>query len=151
MEKNELVNFRGLYSFNFKVFAPHIIMITIRDQCEPIFDLKLNVGHLLFPGLVILPLTLKTKSVLYPRATYIYLPKVLVIPRKRWLHPDMTEKLFTGMLSKKETKKTILLDLKIIVGQYDMLFRGPAILTDGKRLFGLSQNIIILDSKYFMP
>ena len=27
--------------------------------------------------------------------------KVLVIPRKRWLRPDMTEKLFTGMLSKK--------------------------------------------------
>ena len=25
---------------------------------------------------------------------------VLVIPRKRWLRPDMTEKLFTGMLSK---------------------------------------------------
>ena len=24
--------------------------------------------------------------------------KVLVIPRKRWLHPNMTEKLFTGML-----------------------------------------------------
>ena len=26
-------------------------------------------------------------------------PKVLVIPRKRWLCPNMTEKLFTGMLS----------------------------------------------------
>ena len=25
--------------------------------------------------------------------------KVLVIPRKRWLHPNMTEKLFTGTLS----------------------------------------------------
>ena len=25
-------------------------------------------------------------------------PKVLVIPRKRWLRPNMTEKLFTGML-----------------------------------------------------
>ena len=31
--------------------------------------------------------------------------KVLVIPRKRWFRPDMTEKLFTGMLSKKETKR----------------------------------------------
>ena len=30
--------------------------------------------------------------------------KVLVIPRKRWLHPDMTEKLFTGMLSLNKTK-----------------------------------------------
>ena len=26
-------------------------------------------------------------------------PKVLVIPRKRWLYPNMTEKLFTGTLS----------------------------------------------------
>ena len=35
--------------------------------------------------------------------------KVLVIPRKRWLHPDMTEKLFTGMLSLNKTKtKTFL-------------------------------------------
>ena len=30
--------------------------------------------------------------------------KALVIHRKRWLHPDMTEKLFTGMLSKNKTK-----------------------------------------------
>ena len=29
----------------------------------------------------------------------IYSPKVLVIPRKRWLRPDMTEKLLTGTLS----------------------------------------------------
>ena len=31
-------------------------------------------------------------------------PKILVIPRKLWLHPDMTEKLFTGRLSKNITK-----------------------------------------------
>ena len=30
--------------------------------------------------------------------------KVLVIPRKRWLLPDMTEKLFTRMLSHNKTK-----------------------------------------------
>ena len=30
--------------------------------------------------------------------------KVLVIPRKRWLRPDMTEKLFTGTLSLNKTK-----------------------------------------------
>ena len=30
--------------------------------------------------------------------------KVLVIPRKRWLRPDMTEQLFTWMVSKNETK-----------------------------------------------
>ena len=30
--------------------------------------------------------------------------KVLVIPMKRWLRPDMTEKLFTGMLSLNKTK-----------------------------------------------
>ena len=37
----------------------------------------------------------------------IHLPpeKVLVIPRKRWLHPDITEKLFTGTLSKNKTKQ----------------------------------------------
>ena len=29
---------------------------------------------------------------------------VLVIPRKRWLRPEMTEKLFFGTLSKNETK-----------------------------------------------
>ena len=31
-------------------------------------------------------------------------PKVLVIPWKRWLRPNMTEKLFTGTLSFKQTK-----------------------------------------------
>ena len=31
--------------------------------------------------------------------------KVLVIPRKRWLHPDMTEKLLTGTLSINTNKK----------------------------------------------
>ena len=31
--------------------------------------------------------------------TYSPLPKVLVIPRKRWLRANMTEKLFTGTLS----------------------------------------------------
>ena len=35
--------------------------------------------------------------------TYIP-PKVLVIPRERWLRPNMTEKLFTGTLSIKQTK-----------------------------------------------
>ena len=29
---------------------------------------------------------------------YIYSPKVLVIPKKRWLHPNMTKKMFTGTL-----------------------------------------------------
>ena len=39
----------------------------------------------------------------------LYSPKVLVIPRKQWLHPNMTEKLFTGTLSKKrEETKTML-------------------------------------------
>ena len=31
--------------------------------------------------------------------TYLSPKKVLVIPRKRWLRPNMTEKLFTGTLS----------------------------------------------------
>ena len=37
-------------------------------------------------------------TVLCPWARHIYLPKELVIPRKRWLCPSMTEKLFTGTL-----------------------------------------------------
>ena len=36
-------------------------------------------------------------AVLCPWARHISSPKVLVIPRKRWLRPDMTEKLFTEM------------------------------------------------------
>ena len=32
-------------------------------------------------------------------------PKVLVIPRMLWLRPDMTEKLFTGTLSKRKKKR----------------------------------------------
>ena len=33
------------------------------------------------------------------------LPTVLVKPRKRWVHPDMTEKLLTGMLSLNTNKQ----------------------------------------------
>ena len=43
-------------------------------------------------------------------ARHIYPPKVLVIPRKQWLHPNMTEKLFTGTLSIKPKKKKKLYD-----------------------------------------
>ena len=38
------------------------------------------------------------QTVLCPYARHIYSQKVLVIPRKRWLRPNMTEKLFTGTL-----------------------------------------------------
>ena len=38
------------------------------------------------------------QTVLCPWASHIYSPKVLVIPRKRWLRPNMTEKLFTWTL-----------------------------------------------------
>ena len=38
------------------------------------------------------------------------LPKVLVIPRKRWLRPNMTEKLFTRMFSIKPNQHQILFD-----------------------------------------
>ena len=38
------------------------------------------------------------QTVLCPWARHIYSPKVLVIPRKRWLRPNMTEKLFTRTL-----------------------------------------------------
>ena len=44
-------------------------------------------------------------AVLCPTARYIYPQNVLVIPRKRWLRPNMTEKLFTGTLSIKPNQK----------------------------------------------
>ena len=37
----------------------------------------------------------------------IYSPKVLVIPRKRWLRSNMTEKLFTGTQNANKTIKQI--------------------------------------------
>ena len=37
-------------------------------------------------------------TILCHLARQIYSPKVLVIPRKRWPHPNMTVKLFTGTL-----------------------------------------------------
>ena len=36
----------------------------------------------------------------------LYSPKVLVIPRNRWLRLNMTEKLFTGTLNHNKNKKT---------------------------------------------
>ena len=36
----------------------------------------------------------------------LYNPKELVIPRKLWLRPDMTEKLLTGTLSLNTNKQT---------------------------------------------
>ena len=44
-------------------------------------------------------------GVLFPWARDIYSPKVLVIPRNRWLRLNMTEKLFTGTLNKNQNKK----------------------------------------------
>ena len=43
------------------------------------------------------PTQVKPRCVL-EQGTLFYSPKVLVIPRKRWLRPNMTEKLFTGTL-----------------------------------------------------
>ena len=43
----------------------------------------------------------------------IYTPKVLVIHRKRWLRPDMTEKVFTGTLCIKQTKCTEKLEIHV--------------------------------------
>ena len=40
-----------------------------------------------------------------------YPPKVLVIPKKQWLRPNMTEKLFTGMLSIKKQNQSWLITL----------------------------------------
>ena len=43
-------------------------------------------------------------GVLFPCARDTYSPKVLVIPRNRWLRLNMTEKLFTGTLNKNQNK-----------------------------------------------
>ena len=36
----------------------------------------------------------------------LFSPKVLVVPRKRWLRPNITEKLLTGTLSRNTNKQT---------------------------------------------
>ena len=41
----------------------------------------------------------KPTSVVVSLSKTLYSRKVLVIPRKQWLHPDMTEKLLTWTLS----------------------------------------------------
>ena len=41
--------------------------------------------------------------------------KVLVIPSKRWLRPDMTEKVLTGTLSKKRNENEQEISLKKII------------------------------------
>ena len=38
------------------------------------------------------------QTALCPLARHINTPKLVVIPRKRWLRPNMTEKSFTGTL-----------------------------------------------------
>ena len=47
--------------------------------------------------------SIRTSKVLCPWDTFST-RKVLVIPRKRWLSPDMTKQLFTGTLSLHKTK-----------------------------------------------
>ena len=46
-------------------------------------------------------------GVLFPCARDIYSPKVLVIPRNRWLRLNMTEKLLTRTLNKNQNKTKI--------------------------------------------
>ena len=36
----------------------------------------------------------------------LYSPKVMIITRKQWLRPDITEKLLTGTLTSTQTNKT---------------------------------------------
>ena len=50
-------------------------------------------------------------GVLFPLARDIYSPKVLVIPRNRWLRLNMTEKLFTGTLNHNQNKTKTKLEL----------------------------------------
>ena len=47
------------------------------------------------------------------------LPEILVIPRKQWHRPDMTEKLLTGTLSLNTNKQTNKQTNKIITDLYN--------------------------------
>ena len=48
----------------------------------------------------------------------LYSPKVLVIPRKWWLCPDMTEKLLTGMLNLNTNKTKACISLPCVQERY---------------------------------
>ena len=54
-------------------------------------------------------------GVLFPSARDIYSPKVLVIPRNRWLCLNMTEKLFTGTLNNNQNKTKIMVGRPSVV------------------------------------
>ena len=47
-----------------------------------------------------------TSAVFVSLSKTLYSPKVLVIPRKPWFRPDMTEKLLTGTLNLNTNKQT---------------------------------------------
>ena len=49
---------------------------------------------------------LSPTRVLCASARHIYSPKVLEIPKKRWLRLNVTEKLFTGTIKHKNNKQT---------------------------------------------
>ena len=53
-----------------------------------------------------------------PLSRTLYSPKVLVIPRKRWFRPDMTEKLLTGMLSLNTNKHVLLFQVTCLNANY---------------------------------
>ena len=48
------------------------------------------------------------QTVLCPLARHIYTPKVLVIPRKRWLRPNMTEKIVYRDVKNQSTNQPFL-------------------------------------------
>ena len=51
---------------------------------------------------------------------HIYSPKVLVIPRKRWFRPEMTEKLLTWTVNINTTKsEKSLTDKLILIGDFN--------------------------------
>ena len=62
-------------------------------------------------------------GVLFPLARDIYSPKVLVIPRNRWLRLNMTEKLFTGTLNKNQNKTKTIVELFLVVLEVFCLLR----------------------------
>ena len=77
-------------------------------------------------------------GVLFPLARDIYSPKVLVIPRNRWLRLNMTEKLFTGTLNKNQNKTK-----KSRRASCQLLAKEWALSTDKLPLGGLPKDSVV--------
>ena len=74
------------------------------------------------------------------------LPKVLVIDRKRWLRPNMTEKLFTGTLRINQPTNRCLYKVLLLIKpmHHNWNNRGESLLYRG-------QNLVCVTGTYKLP